>query len=200
MISLLRGLVASLSGNLLTLDVQGVGYEVICTQGRLSTLDLGQEVQIVIFTEVKEESIRLYGFADSLEKQVFLLLTKVKGVGARTACDIVSYMDKRELLKAIGEGNLTRLQGIRGIGKKTAERIIVELKDKVGEYVIEQRSSGLRPEREITHNPGDEAIEALIVLGFARKDAERVVHAVQADASVSAKDAGVLVKEALRHI
>ena len=112
MISSLKGTVAEISGAQVTLEVHGVGYELRCSQACLAALSEGQAAALVVYTDVKEDSISLYGFADRLEKQVFLLLTKVKGVGARTASDILSRVDKVELLRIIGAGDLARLQAV----------------------------------------------------------------------------------------
>ena len=198
MISRLTGNVVHISSNIIALDVNGVGYEVFCTSRALENCELEQRSTLVIHTDVKEDLIRLYGFADELEKQVFFLLKRVKGVGSKSASDIVSKVEKVELLRTIAAGDVQKLQLIKGIGKKTSERIIVELKDKVGEYVLEGQVHRLGVEREIT-TPFSEATEALMALGFARKDAERAVRAVEIKSS-NASDPGIIVKEALQHI
>ncbi|MBN8551200.1 MAG: Holliday junction branch migration protein RuvA, partial [Deltaproteobacteria bacterium] len=126
MFAKLKGIVDEVEASRVTLDVNGVGYELFCSGGCVSQLERGREAAIIVFTDVNENSIRLYGFADALEKQVFLLLTTVKGVGSRTAMEIVSCVDKVELLRAIAAQDLKRLQSIKGVGKKTSERIVVE--------------------------------------------------------------------------
>jgi len=200
MIASLRGTVVHYSGTIAIIDVNGVGYEVYGSSACLARCVLGSEVLITIHTEVQEGMIRLYGFNDELEKQVFLLLTRVKGVGARSSSDIVSKVDKIELLRLIAAGDLEALQKIKGIGKKTAERIIVELKDKVGEYVIEGRGgSSFVIELEVT-TPFDEAIQALMALGFQRKEAEVAVKKVEQSAPIGLVDAGAIVREALQFV
>jgi holliday junction DNA helicase RuvA len=197
-ISRLKGIIEHVAGNIVTLDVHGVGYEVYASAGCLARCVKGEEAAVVIYTDVKEDLIRLYGFDDHLEKQVFLLLTRVKGVGAKSASDIISKVEKVDLLRTIAAGDTAKLQLIKGIGKKTAERIVVELKDKVGEYVIEGQVSRLSVEREVV-TPFSEATEALMALGFSKKDAERAVQNVEA-ANRSASDPGEIVREALRYI
>ncbi len=197
MISMLRGTVHHVSGKALTLDVHGVGYEVLCSTACLEGCVMGSEVSVVVHTEVKEDLIRLHGFADHLEKQVFLLLMRVKGVGAKSSSDIISHVDKVELLRIIAAGDIEGLQRIKGIGKKTAERIVVELKDKVGEYVVEGQLGGRTDERPVQANAFYDAIEALMALGFSRRDAERSVKSVEGRLQGS-KDAGEIVREALR--
>jgi Holliday junction DNA helicase RuvA len=197
MISRLRGQVVELNGRLVTLDVQGVGYEVMASGALLKLLALGQEAEFVVYTDVKEDSIKLYGFEDQLEKQVFLLLTKVRGLGAKSAAEVISGMDKRELLRAIGAGDLRRLQSVRRVGKKLAERIVVELKDRVAEFALE-RSLAQSIEIEITE-PFREAVQALEALGFSRPDAERAVQKVQLGAKPPS-DTALILKEALRFV
>lgn len=199
MFAKLRGIVDQIDVQAVTLDVNGVGYEVYCSGASIAQLELGREASIVVFTDVNENSIRLYGFADTLEKQVFLLLTTVKGVGSKTSMEIISQIDRVELLRAIGSGDLRRLQAIKGIGKKTAERIIVELKDRVAEYALERQESSLHIEKTV-ETPLEEACRALESLGFSRKDAERAVAAVQGRGLASDADSAWVVKEALRYI
>lgn len=200
MIGALRGLVLDIAGNLVTLDVQGVGYEARCSQACLAKLTVGAEAALVIFTDVKEDSISLYGFEDRLEKQVFLLLTKVNGVGARTASEIISRMDKLELLRIIGAGDVHRLQAIKGIGKKIAERIVVELKDRVAEFAAEKGE--LRAGAPAGYDqPFEDAAQALVALGFSRKSADLAVSQARG-ALLPAEnvDSGRIIKEALRFI
>ncbi len=199
MIGSLRGIVESIAGRVAILSVGGVGYELTITERLLERLQVGEEAHVVVFTHVAEDLLRLYAFEDVLEKQVFLLLTKVKGVGPRSAAEIISRISCRELLRFVAAGETVKLQSVRGIGKKTAERIVLELKDKVGAYVVEQHISlESQVEREV--KPVEDAVEALQALGFIRKDAERAVdQAVQSGVSKDS-DVGNLVKEALRYV
>lgn len=199
MISSLNGVVSHLSGNVLTLDVQGVGYEIFCTQKAADTLVLGQPQRMVIYTDVKEDSIRLYGFEDRLEKQVFLLLTRVKGLGAKSASEVLSKVEKRELLRIIASGDSSKLQSIRGIGKKTSERIILELKDKVAEFVLDAAEPIISGESG-GDGPSDEAVQALLALGFGKKDAEAAVRKAADDVGLSGMSSGEIVREALRFV
>lgn len=200
MISSLRGTVIELDGAAATIEVNGVGYQVFCTKNRLSSFTIGESVFVITFTEVKEDLFRLYGFSDRLEKQVFTLLNLVKGIGPKSALDILSRIDARELLRFIGAGDITKLQAVKGMGKKTAERVVVELKDKVAQYALEQQ--GLTAEITVSTIPSngfDDALLALQALGFTRKDAERAIGEVQ-KMGVHHTDSGVIVREALRFI
>lgn len=198
MIALLRGIVHAIAAERVTILVNGVGYECHCTRQCAARLSPGDETSIVIHTEMRDSSISLYGFADEVEKQVFLLLTRVKGVGARSASDILSMIDKQDLLRCIGTSDVTRLQTLKGIGKKTAERIIVELRDKVSEFVSGAVASGMIVER-IESVPMEDATEALVALGFSRRDAEKAL--AQVDITrIASVDSGGIVREALRFI
>lgn len=199
MISLLRGKVHHRTGPVITLDVGGVGYEVHCSRKCFERVSSDEEVTIVIHTDVKEDSIRLYGFADQLEKQVFLLLLKVKGVGAKSASDILSRIDKQELLRIIGSADSSRLCAIKGIGKKTAERIVLELKDQVAAFATSFQEGLFGQVKEGV--PVDDAIAALQALGFSERDARKACNeAEQSGALKGVTGSGDVVKAVLRFI
>lgn len=198
MIAQLKGQVLNISGRNVVLDVSGVGYEVFCSSLCLERLVIGSEASIIIYTDVKEDSIRLFGFNDQLEKQVFSLITRVRGLGAKTASDILSRIEKKELLRAIGLADIAKLQSIKGIGKKIAERLVVELKDKVLEFV-EESNSRLNLET-IVSEPFADAVQALLALGFPRKDAERAVKEVELQNGTGKIESADIVRNALRFV
>jgi Holliday junction DNA helicase RuvA len=198
MIAMLKGTIDSIVGRAVTLDVAGVGYLVMCTSHCLKDAQVGQSVKLVVHTDVREDSIRLYGFEDQLEKQVFLLLTMVKGVGAKSASELVSRVEKRELLKIIAAGDITRLLQIKGVGKKTAERIIVELKDKVAEYALEGPTIAGSIEQGDQPAAMELAIEGLRSLGFDRRESEQAVRLADVNLSGSGPDAAALIRESLK--
>lgn len=200
MIGQLRGTVIEMQSGLLILDVGGVGYEICASRGLLGQVECGASTRVLVYTDVKEDSIRLFGFADAVEKQIFLLLLRVTGIGSKTALDIISAMDGRELLRAIGAGDTNRLKTIRGIGKKTAERIVLELRDKVAELAGECQVVG-GDGAESRESLAD-AIAALQALGFTRADAEKAVRAAGEQGALGAAllDPGAIVKEALRFV
>jgi Holliday junction DNA helicase RuvA len=207
MIATLRGEVLEIEGRQIIIDVQGVGYQVTCTMVLISELEIGKQALITTYTEVKEDAIRLYGFSSKLEKQTFLLLTMVKGIGPKSAMDVISRIEARELLKLIAHGNLATLKAVKGIGQKTAERIIVELKDKVAGFVLEQlgdapltaASSGGRTASQEGPNPFDDAHLALLALGFSRRDVEGVITSLQ-NGGVQYRDSGDIVRESLKQL
>ena len=200
MICQLKGGVEAVQGCSVTLDVHGVGYELHCTRACIERFPLGSTAQIVVYTDVKQDAIRLFGFVDQLEKQAFLLLMRVKGIGAKSAADVISRIEARVLLRVIASGDVAQLLRIRGIGKKTAERIVLELKDKVGEFIL------LRPESllevEVSREaPQEEAILALVALGFPQREAELAVGKVlTASPKAAALESSTLVREALRFV
>lgn len=199
MIASLSGTVLDISGNIVVLDVGGVGYEVICSSGCLKAARAGSELKIITHTDVKEDHIRLYGFEDQLEKRVFGLLVRVKGLGAKSASELLSKIDKRELLRVIGDGDLDRLLAIKGIGRKTAERILVELRDKVMEHAAEMHAAGPAIEKQ-SKEPFREAVEALRALGFGEREAERAVQLAGEQLTGERPDSSEVVKQALRFV
>jgi Holliday junction DNA helicase RuvA len=205
MISRLRGTVVDIEGDSIVIDVQGVGYSVTCTSALLASIEHNTEQTVCVYTDVREDAIRLFGFHSSAERQMFLLLNKVSGMGPRSSLDVISNVPIRDLLRAIGSGDVRSLMEIKGVGKKKAERIVVELKDLVVS-MVDERSATLRQmvsEGSDSHRGSrpnsNDAVSALEVLGFPRRDAEvavsKALEGGWADAEV-----GDLVREALRFI
>lgn len=141
MIAYLRGLLLEKQQDTLVIDVQGVGYEVY-TNPRVSSAlgSVGAEISLVIYTDVRETAITLYGFNSAIERQTFLLLKKVKGIGSKLAMGILSSVKPEDLLVAIGREDTAVLVRVPGVGKKSAERIIVELREQVREFALSLRS------------------------------------------------------------
>lgn len=196
MISWLQGTVQEIYGTIVTLNVGGVGYEVNATRAALAGLEVGEQASFTVFTDVKEDSIRLYGFAERLEREVFLLLTSVKGLGARSASELVSSIDARELLRIIGAGASDRLQAFKGIGKKTAERIVLELRDKVSEAVAAQKFAVTVERSSSANDLENDVLAALEALGFSRKECEAALKRIDPERRVG-QEPGELVRQAL---
>lgn len=164
-----------------------------------------EKATLSVYTDVREDAIRLFGFDSVAERHVFLLLNRVSGMGPRSSLDVVSNVAIRDLLRAIGSGDVKALMSIKGVGKKKAERIVVELKDLVANMAGE-RADSLRSAITVERGPIEranglslDAVSALEVLGFAKKDAESAVG--QALASKGSFEAvGDLVREALRFV
>jgi holliday junction DNA helicase RuvA len=204
-IARLTGVVGALDDTTAIIEVHGVGYEVLCTSGAAAGLTVSEVTTLEIYTDVKEDSIRLYGFTDRLEKRVASLLMKVRGVGAKSASEILSHVGAESLLKMLGEGNVAKLREVKGIGKKTAERLVVELQDIVTEFIadvsLRSRIVVERTPRERDTEVFSDAVAALCALGFAPSAAERSVAEVRNSRdSGSSTDSGEIVREALRII
>jgi Holliday junction DNA helicase RuvA len=211
MIARLKGILVSISDEHLVLDVSGVGYQVSVTSSLLDMLPrVGDPLELTIYTEVRETAITLYGFKDHLERQVFLLLQKVKGIGARLALGILSAVGPERILASIAREDLGSLVGVPGIGKKTAERIIVELREQVAQLVAAQSgplatrietvhlnrsSTGYLP-RSVPEGPAGDAILALQKLGFHEDRARETVAEVQSSATTTL-DSGELLRQSL---
>ncbi len=205
MISRLRGSIVEIEGDSIVVDVNGVGYSVCCTSTLLARLNLGSEETLCVYTDVREDAIRLFGFESNAERQMFLLLNKVSGLGPRSSLDVLSNVPIRDLLRAIGSGDVHALMAIKGVGKKKAERIVVELKDLVVSMAGE-RSTSLRSMISVegsvsspATSASSDAVAALEVLGFARRDAEvAVTKAIEG--GFGKGEAGDLIREALRFV
>lgn len=174
MIALLRGRLAEKNPNRVIIDVQGVGYDL---QVPLSTFyELGEPGADVVFrvhTHVREDTLALFGFATMLELQLFEQLIGVSGIGPRLALAVLSGIDPPDLVRAINQGDVGRLTGIPGVGKKTAERIGLELKDRLVNLVVEPEPGA---DGTSTDLRGD-LLSALVNLGYPRQLAERAVDA-----------------------
>ena len=174
MIALLSGILAESSFSRCIIDVNGVGYEV---EIPLSTFDQlpqpGNPVKLLIHTQVREDAITLFGFINASERDLFRTLTSVSGIGGKLALNIIGAMPVDTLCGAITSGDTKLLSRINGIGKRTAERIVVELKDKVG------RISGVESSSVQGQTPAvSDAAMALETLGFKRDAVNKVINAL----------------------
>lgn len=173
MIAFVRGNFIQKSPALVLVDVNGVGYELhisLHTFSRIQSLDKGQ---LFTYLQIKEDGHTLYGFFDVQEKELFVQLISVSGVGAATARMMLSSMKPEEIVKAIVQGHSSQLESIKGIGKKSAERIILELKDKLAKTAYHTNISPL-----INNTLEQDALNALIALGIARSTGEQAVQRV----------------------
>lgn len=187
MISHLRGRLLSLTPELAVVDVHGVGYAVslpLPTYYELQKLPAGAEVSLFVHTHVREDALALYGFWTERERALFERLITVSGVGPRLARAILSGLPPEVLLAALAAGDVARLTRIPGVGRKTAERLVLELREKAAELAAAPITA---PE------PGDEdLLVALVNLGYRRADAEKAL------ADVRRESASATVPELLR--
>ena len=175
MIARLRGRPVGRTPDGLVLDVNGVGYLVAATPTVLRRAAAGSEVTVETYLHVREDALQLYGFGDAEERELFVHLLTVSGVGPKVALAVVSGSPAAELRKAIALGDHARFQAIPGIGKKTAERIVLELKEKLGSVAEPGLSA-------VGDAPGHiVARDALVELGYSVLDAERALAEVDPD-------------------
>jgi Holliday junction DNA helicase RuvA len=194
MIAFLRGRVLDKHPNRLIIDVQGVGYEV---QVPLSTYydvgNEGEEVSLRVHTHVREDVLQLFGFLTSLEQQVFERLIGISGIGPKLAIGVLSGIEPRELIGAVQRADVARLTAIPGIGKKTAERIVLELKDRLQQLAgapAEAAAASASPADRLR----DDLVSALVNLGYHRPQAEKTVES-------TLKSSGALeFEQALRRV
>lgn len=172
MIAFLRGTVAARTSESVILDVGGVGYEVtVPTRTRVGAI--GDELTLYTYLHVREDGMSLFGFESIDDRAVFQLLLTVSGIGPKIAVGALSHISPLELRRAVAAGDVSRLVTLPGIGKKTAQRIILELKDKIGD-VDEGVDRGEVPE-EGGGDAASEAMEALVALGYSSHEARRLV-------------------------
>lgn len=208
MIGYIKGTLIVKNLNHIIVDVQGVGYELIISPSFSSTLgDIDSHVEVVVYTDVKENAITLYGFRNFVEKQAFLLLKKVKGIGSKVGMGILSTMSPQDLMIAIGKEDATALQKIPGIGKKSAERMIVELREQVRAFATDEDTLHHRVEivRMDSKNcfastVREDALLALTKLGFSKEVALSAVTQAEEHSASSIKDAGELLKVSLSYL
>jgi Holliday junction DNA helicase RuvA len=176
-------------------DVNGIGFEVNISLNTYSHIQDLEFCKLFTYLQIKEDAHTLYGFFDKEEKDIFVLLIGVSGIGAATARMMLSSLQPEEVNKAILLGNLKLLESIKGIGKKTAERLILELKDKVGRLSTENKIN--LPDTNNSHE--QDALNALVALGISRQQAELSIQKIiLAEPSVSSLEE--LIKKALKAI
>jgi len=167
-IARLRGKPVGSTPDGLVLDVGGVGYLVAATPSAIRKADGAEEIVVETYLHVREDTMQLYGFADRGERELFVMLLTVNGVGPKVALAIVSGSPAEELRRAIAREDTARFQAIPGIGKKTAERIVLELKEKIGAGVTELSATPSGDSHVV-------ARDALVELGYTFVDAERAL-------------------------
>ena len=195
MIGYLKGTVKYIDPEYVLLEVNGVGYEIVCSGAafsKLSGVKKGEEGEVFTYLQIKEDGLSLFGFSDVREKELFLKLTSVQGVGARMAMSILSSMRPAEVSEVIATADSKRLSAVKGVGKKTAERIILELHGKISADEL------LGAERTEKHSPrtgDDDAVSALMGLGFTKQESVRAVDRAKQNGARSVEE---IISSALR--
>lgn len=196
MFSYINGEIAEISGSNVVVDVGGIGYELAVSYFTLAECTLGQKKRFYTYLQVREDGVSLFGFSTLEEKSMFINLISVSGVGCKMAQSVLSGMDSVSLATAIFREDTKALQKIKGLGKKTAERIVLELKEKVAVEENNMMSAPIvqNPDVQLTKDMQD-AIAILCSLGKSRNDAEKLAEASSKLGAVTAKE---LVNMALR--
>ncbi len=208
MIGSLKGKVADIYDEELIIDVNGVGYSITPSASvRENLKSLGEVASFHIFTDVRENDISLYGFSSRLEREVFLLLKRVKGIGSKVALGIISSIGADDLLVCIGNEDIDTLKALPGIGKKTAERLIVELREQVVELTHSSTKTSSRNKKTfkpqlLSSAESTSAADAVLALEKLGVTSERAVAAVEAACLALGEevDSGELLKGALANL
>lgn len=180
MIEYVKGELVELSPAYAVVEVAGVGYGLSITLNTYTAVQGKKDVRLYVFESIREDAYTLFGFASKQEREMFLLLITVSGVGANTARMILSEMTPSELCGVISSGNEKILKGVKGIGLRTAQRIIVDLRDKIAALGItdELPEQGVNTVVQVDKEIKDEAVGALTMLGFAPAPSAKVVVAI----------------------
>lgn len=193
MIAHIQGKLVEKTPTEVVIDCSGVGYHINISLHTYSLLPVSDHIKLFTYLQIKEDAHTLFGFVEKSEREIFKMLLSVSGIGASIARTMLSSLDPKQIIQAIASGDVATIQSIKGIGAKTAQRAILDLKDKVLKlYDLDEVS--------ITQNNTnrDEALSALEVLGFVRKSAEKVVEKIvkeNPDASVE-----TIIKQALKNL
>ncbi|HYJ92231.1 MAG TPA: Holliday junction branch migration protein RuvA [Pyrinomonadaceae bacterium] len=180
MIAYLSGKLLEKHANAVIVDVGGVGYEVTIPLSTFYEIgEPGSEIQLRIYTHVREDAIQLFGFKTNRERDLYLKLISVQGIGAKSGVTMLSGMSADEIVAAIRSNDLGRLTAIPGVGRKTAERLVIELRDKVGELAAAASAAASISSDELPADVVfDDALSALVNLGYQRAAAERALKKV----------------------
>jgi Holliday junction DNA helicase RuvA len=176
MIEYIKGELTELSPALATIEAAGVGYGLSISLNTYTAIQFKKETKLYVYEAIREDAHQLYGFWDKKEREMFLLLISVSGVGTNTARMMLSSMSVRELCNAISTGNAKLIQNIKGIGKMTAQRVIVDLRDKIVALgIADEIPAGGTVVAPVNNAVKDEAVSALTMLGFSPAPSQKVV-------------------------
>ncbi|MFR4808142.1 MAG: Holliday junction branch migration protein RuvA [Peptostreptococcus anaerobius] len=200
MIGYIKGIIDEIGIDYILIENNGIGYKLLVSTTTLSQLSIGQEAKIYTKMIVREDDISLCGFYSKEEEEMFKLLTSVSKVGTKVGMGILSFAPPARIQAIIINSDVTAMSKAPGVGKKTAERIILELKDKVGKIVIDgldtMENLPLSGKEIAIDNSEDEAISALIALGYTSSEAQESVYFVKQPGM----DVEVIIKKALEYI
>ncbi|VEJ35698.1 Holliday junction ATP-dependent DNA helicase RuvA [Aedoeadaptatus ivorii] len=190
MIDRILGKVVERGGDYVVLSTGGLAFRVSVSTASLQEIGSGEEQMLYTYLQVREDALQLYGFKNREERELFLLLIGVTGIGPKVAMGVLSSMEDDTLISAIQGEDVTLLTKAQGIGKKTAERIILELKDKVGGFAPTENAKPIQ--KRSASDPRSEALEALLGLGYTEKEATYGISSAEGD------DMESILKQALK--
>lgn len=195
MLAFLKGKVEFKSSNFVAIDVNGVGYKVFMPVNEIEQINNKDEVKVYTYLRVTEQDVSLYGFLANEELNMFELLISVGGIGAKSAISILSNIEPSAFALAVITDDISTLKKLPGIGPKTAQRIVLELRDKIKTEQAEEKQVGIKEKIKLSQNAQD-AIDALQVLGYNRRDIEETV------AKINTIDMSVeeIIKEGLKQL
>jgi Holliday junction DNA helicase RuvA len=190
MIALVRGTLSYRSIDHVIIDVGGVGYRLFIPLSTFYSLPETGEISLFTHTHVREDALLLYGFLTLEEKDLFVTLIGISGIGPKLAVNILSHIPAGELKRAIVTGDIKRLSGLPGIGKKTAERLVLELKDKIGPVDgLPEAADSSTATRKSTTNLTDDVISALTNLGYKENQARKVLESMELAPNLTMEEA-----------
>jgi Holliday junction DNA helicase RuvA len=193
MIAHIQGRLVEKTPTDVVIDCNGVGYHLHISLHTFSLIPNSENVKLFTYLQVKEDAYTLFGFIEKSEREIFKLLLSVSGIGASIARTMLSSMEPKQILQAIASGDVHTIQSIKGIGAKTAQRVILDLKEKVLKvYDLDEVSMSLN------NTNKDEALSALEVLGFNKKLAEKVVEKIVKDNPDATVES--VIKQALKNL
>ena len=193
MIAYLRGKVLDITAETAILEVNGVGYEIYCSGGAFRKLIKGEIAELYTYLQVKEDGITLFGFASTKEKELFLKVTSVSGVGPKLGISILTSLTADDLMQAIATADVKRLSAAKGLGKKTAEKLVLELHGKIsaaevmnasGDSITYAEQSGIFS----ATAEDEEAISALMGLGFTKNESAQAVKRARDNGAKTVED------------
>ncbi|HLV45640.1 MAG TPA: Holliday junction branch migration protein RuvA [Flavobacterium sp.] len=193
MITFLKGRLIEKTPTEIVVECGGIGYEVSISLHSYSLLPADENILIYTHLQVREDAHTLYGFMEKSERQIFKLLIAVSGIGANTARNMLSYITPSELMNAIANADVATLKGVKGVGPKTAQRIVLELQEKV------LKLGAFEDLSVVNHNTNtEEALSALEVLGFNRKMVEKVIKKIVENNPDATSE--MIIKQALKNL
>ncbi|CCY99271.1 holliday junction ATP-dependent DNA helicase RuvA [Clostridium sp. CAG:793] len=195
MIAYLKGIIDIKRQDYVVIDVHGVGYKIFMPEGAIQNLEVDSEAKIYTFMRVREDDVSLYGFLNVEELAMFELLISVGGIGAKSAVGILSNIAPSKFALAVITDDVTTLKKLPGIGAKTAQRIILELKDKIKTQEATEQENEIKQKTEVSDSAKD-AIEALQVLGYTRREVEEAISKI-GESNLTTEE---IIKQGLKYL